>query len=131
VLPVDLQRGGRAAVVFYVTGDGGRTWRVGSRRPVTFRLTKPRSPFPRYVPVSVASPTAWWVVSGEAKRTVHVTSDGGRRWSVRRLPVAVRMLPVRAVSIAAADARRAWVTAEAGLLATTDAGRSWRRVELP
>jgi photosystem II stability/assembly factor-like uncharacterized protein len=29
VLPVDLQRGGRAAVVFYVTGDGGRTWRVG------------------------------------------------------------------------------------------------------
>lgn len=131
VLPVDLERAGRAAVAFYVTADGGRTWRIGSLRPVTFRLTKPRSPFPRYVPVSVASLTAWWVVSGEAKRTVHVTSDGGHRWSVRTLPVAVRTLPVRAVSIAAADARRAWVVAEAGLLATMDAGRSWRRVDLP
>jgi photosystem II stability/assembly factor-like uncharacterized protein len=119
VLPVDLERRGRTAVAFYVTSDGGRRWRAAAVRSVSLRTTEPRSPFVRFVPVAVATPTSWWMATGN--RTIAVTHDGGRRWSVRRIPAAPR-------AITAPDGRRAWVTPETGLLATDDGGRTWRRL---
>jgi photosystem II stability/assembly factor-like uncharacterized protein len=115
VLPVDVVRGRRRAVAFYLTADAGRSWRVGAIRRVDFPIVRPHLPFVYFVPTSVADPSAWWVSIND--RTAAVTTDAGRHWTVRRLPTAGRL--------SAVDGRHAWLSGS-GLFTTTDGGRSWR-----
>lgn len=131
VVPVSLAHSHRSAVAFYATADGGRSWRLRSvRRVVRPILASPHALFVRYVPTAVAAPDEWWVVAGRFLRTIHVTTDAGRRWRVERpqgLPGSVR------ASISALDPRHAWLTAvnssyDSVLYATTDGGRSWRQL---
>lgn len=122
VLPVNIVREGRAAVAFYMTADAGRSWRLGAVRRVTYGVGDANSPFVRYVPTSIASPSAWWILGGRFHRTIQVTGDAGRHWRVvrtSRLPASHR------ASVTAVDAKRAWMSSSA-LFATADGGRTWR-----
>ena len=132
VLPVTLFTARRSAVAFYTTRDGGRNWRVASVRPVSFRTLLRSSPFPRYVPTAVASPTAWWVVRRIAVPRVLVTRDAGRHWR-RSSPAGVSGMASARIAAAGGTA---WLTlttrrGRMQLLATRDAGRTWRPLRLP
>jgi photosystem II stability/assembly factor-like uncharacterized protein len=129
VLPVDLVRGKRAAVAFYVTGNGGRTWRLRAIRPVGFPVLASEL-FVKYVPTSIASPSVWWIASGRKRSSIAVTSNAGGSWRVST----PRMLPAAGPEISGIDARRAWFTTavrNVALYATNDGGRTWRRLALP
>jgi photosystem II stability/assembly factor-like uncharacterized protein len=133
VLPVALHGGHGSGVAFYLTSDGGRTWRVRRVQPVRFSTLIGQSAFPRYVPTAVASPREWWVVSGIAVPRVLVTSDAGRHWLASRPPAPEGS---SVWQIDAADTTVAWLTLRTRrgrtlLLATADGGRSWRRVAVP
>lgn len=124
------ESGWSRAVVFAVSRDGGREWRVGATRPVAHC---PLRPFGTDAwPAAVAGPSVWWIVAGGA---VQLTTDAGRTWlthAAHGLPT----LPCSVVAVSAAGPDAAWVVARTGgrstaLFATADGGRSWRRVGLP
>jgi photosystem II stability/assembly factor-like uncharacterized protein len=133
VLPVTLFTPRRSGVAFYVTGDGGRSWRAESVRSVGFRTLLRTNPFPRYVPTSVASPRDWWAVVGITRPRVLVTSDAGRHWRASRPPALARAWFAR---VDAVTSTSAWLilgmrAGRTQLLATDDGGRSWRRLGIP
>lgn len=124
VLPVTLFRRGRADLAFYLTADGGRTWRVASL--LALGAVPPiHLPFPAPLPVAVAGPGLWWVVAGDPP-TAYVTTDGGRRWA----RIETGLPSFRRAHLAATSARVAWVElwdgTHAKLAVTLDGGRSWR-----
>jgi photosystem II stability/assembly factor-like uncharacterized protein len=125
VLPVDLVRGGRTAVAFYVTADGGRTWRLRAIRRVSSWIAgSPRS-FVRYVPTSIPSPWVWWVAGGRTRGVVALTTDAGDSWHVATAPVV-------GWEISASDSERAWLTSERkGVYETSNGGRAWHHLEFP
>jgi photosystem II stability/assembly factor-like uncharacterized protein len=132
VLPVTLARENRVAVAFYLTSDGGKTWRLRSVRTVEFSRPGLNNPFVRYVPTSIASPTAWWIGGGRTRPSVAVTADAGNTWHV----YSRSSLPQAATwNISAADSEHAWLTTSTldkhALYATGDGGRTWRRLSLP
>ena len=127
VLPVDVVLAKRTGVAFYTTADGGVTWQPGAVHAVESPIVTPRSPFVRYVPTSIVSPTVWWVAAGRERSAVAVTSDAGKSWQRSTLPAG-------SAEISAGSARRAWLTTSQtarALYVTNDGGRSWRRQALP
>ena len=126
VLPVTLGTGRRAAVAFYVTADGGATWRLRAVRR-TGGLPRSRAGFAVYAPTSIVSPSVWWLVG---RRAVVRTRDGGRTWT--RTP---HSLPAgRSVRVTAATAQRAWATVccpgeTLKLYSTSNGGQSWFELE--
>jgi photosystem II stability/assembly factor-like uncharacterized protein len=114
VLPVNVVHGKRRAVAFYVTADGGRTWRVAAIRRVGFPIIKPHNPFVFFAPASVAGTSAWWLSID--RRNAAVTADSGQHWVVRRLPASG--------DLSAVDDRHAWLSSSK-LFTTNDGGRSW------
>ena len=129
VLPVDFVLGRRTAVAFYTTADNGRTWRPRAvLRVDSSVLTGPSEGGAiRYIPTSIATPSAWWIAVGRKRGAVAETSDGGHSWHVASAPVV-------GSEISAGGARRAWLTTSrgrSGVYATSDRGRSWHRLELP
>ena len=127
VLPVDLVLGTRTAVAFYTTSNSGRTWQPGSVHPVQNSIAAPHSPFVRYVPTSIVSPSLWWVSAGRKRSTVAVTTDAGKSWRDSTLPV-------RTSELSAVNAQRAWLTTPqptSTLYATSDGGRNWPRLMVP
>jgi photosystem II stability/assembly factor-like uncharacterized protein len=131
VIPVSLVRSGRTAVAFYVTCNGGQTWRLRAIRPVAFTILAPHNPFVRYVPTSIASPNVWWIAAGRKHSLVAVTTDAGRSWRVSTLS----SLPSRAASdISASDARHAWLTTSqrrSATYVTGDGGDTWHHLKFP
>jgi photosystem II stability/assembly factor-like uncharacterized protein len=121
VTPVTLRNAHRSSVVFDISADGGRTWRVGARLPPARAGT---SGFPSPAPVSIASKGDWWVLAGR-RPNLRRTSDGGRTWRSVAMPTDGRVIGLGAVG-----ARRAWISVLDGrvakLLATRDGGRTWR-----
>ena len=91
-------------------------------------IAGPRSsPFIRYVPTSIVSPSVWWVAAGRTRSAIAVTSDAGKSWRASTLPV-------RTSEVSGISARRAWLTtsqAASALYATSDAGDSWHRLAVP
>ena len=132
VLPVDLVRGERAAVAFYTTTDGGRTWRPRSTRKVASSIANANNPFVRYVPTSIASPSVWWIAEGRRHSVIAVTRDAGRSW---RASTPSTLPPAAASDISATDARHAWLTTspqrKGAIYVTSDAGETWHRLRLP
>ena len=134
VLPVSLTRGNRAAVAFYVTGDDGRTWRLRSVRPVEFTVLVAHSPFVRYVPTSIVSPTVWWIAEGRTHPYVAITASAGKSW---RVSGPSRLLRAGPGEISATDAWHAWLTTwspnnrMAMAYTTSDGGDTWSRLSLP
>jgi photosystem II stability/assembly factor-like uncharacterized protein len=133
VLPVTLFLPRSSGVAFYVTSDGGRSWRAKSVLSVGFRTLLRFNPFPRYVPAAVASPREWWAVTRIAAPRVLVTSDAGRHWRASRPPT----LPGASFArIDGVGSTHAWLTlgtrgGQTQLLATDDGSRSWRRLSVP
>jgi photosystem II stability/assembly factor-like uncharacterized protein len=133
VLPVTLFTARRSGVAFYVTNDGGRTWRAQAVERVGFRTLLRSNPFPRYVPTAVASPRDWWAVVRIAVPRVLATRDAGRHWRASGPPVESRASFAR---IDAVTSTSAWLIlgtpdGRTDLLATGDGGRSWRRLGVP
>jgi photosystem II stability/assembly factor-like uncharacterized protein len=128
VLPVGLVARGVSGVGFYVTVDAGRTWRPAGGYAVAF--DERRQPGLMDAPVvAVASSSAWWVVSSFVPVKVAVTTDAGRHWSVHSVPGP----PSSWNELGAADGRTAWLRRDdtEALLATSDGGRTWRRLTPP
>ena len=131
-----LGRTTASSVAFATSGDSGRSWSPPSVRRIAPCPLRPNfSPWPAFWPASVASPHVWWIVAGRRKVLAQVTTDAGRDWRT----VNADGLPGSACavrSVTAADGRVAWVIARVGsefetaLFATSDAGRTWRRVRL-
>jgi photosystem II stability/assembly factor-like uncharacterized protein len=132
VLPVTLTRSGRAAVAFYLTGDGGRSWAASSVRTISSSVLRRQSPFISYVATAIVSPTKWWAVDAGARPRIAVTVDGGKSW---RSSTPAALPKLTAAEISAADAQHAWLTTRVQnrLVAykTSNAGRSWQRLSLP
>jgi photosystem II stability/assembly factor-like uncharacterized protein len=128
VLPITVVHNHRATVSFDATSDGGRTWRVVAHLAAGGFSQRSYPPYPVSIPIAVASPSTWWMLTGSPVR-VHVTSDGGRSWRVFRTWIR------RPAAISAVDARVAWIRArvpgQGSLYVTTDGGRSWRLVRFP
>ncbi len=57
--------------------------------------------------------------------TLRVSEDGGRSWAARSAPAAPHVLA------ASPDGGRLFATTQAGLLSTTDSGRTWDPVDTP
>lgn len=135
-----LTRDNRVAVAFYVSDDGGKSWRLRSIRPVEFSRPGLNNPFSWYVPTSIASPTAWWIGAGRTRPSVAVTTDAGRSW--RAYPTA-RLPRTTTWALSATDSEHAWVMTaklvetptrsyeQHALFATGDRGRSWHRLRPP
>jgi hypothetical protein len=140
VLPVTLTRKNRVAVAFYLSSDGGKTWRLRSVRRVEFSRPGPNNPFSWYVPTSIAGATMWWIAAGMGHPSIAVTTDAGNSW--RAYPIST--LP-RATTwdLSATDSEHGWLMTtrlvttrtrsydESALYATADGGRSWLRLKLP
>jgi photosystem II stability/assembly factor-like uncharacterized protein len=130
VLPVTLTRNGRVGVAFYVTSDGGKTWRLRSVRAVEFPVLRRVSPFVRYVPTSIASPTTWWIAAGRKRPALAVSRDEGKSWQV-----STPALPARSWTISAADSEHAWLTTftreRTATFTSSNGGRTWERLRLP
>jgi photosystem II stability/assembly factor-like uncharacterized protein len=117
-------------VVFATTTDRGRHWSTASTRRID--QCDIDSYRPNLWPSAIASDRVWWIAAGRRHVTVQRTTDAGRRWQT----VIARGLPagrcaVREVS--APDAAHAWVVArvdaaDSALFATSDGGKTWRKV---
>ena len=125
VWPVGMVRGRYATVAFYVTSDGGGTWRPRALHAVqSIRV----GAFGSYVPASVVNPSVWWLATGRRHHAVALTTDSGTTWHEAVLPRAAR---AGGFELSAGSARRAWVTVRNVVYATSDSGRTWQRLALP
>ena len=132
VLPASVVGAGRAAVAFYVTPNGGRTWSVASVREVSGPVTGRHSPFAAYVPTGIPSAGTWWMVNGGSRTRIAITTNAGRTW---RVAASAGLPTLRSATLSPADGQHAWLVnfAQGRLLAysTRDAGRTWQRLTLP
>jgi photosystem II stability/assembly factor-like uncharacterized protein len=106
------------------TGDGGRTWRLRRELPMTV-LTSVAASDARHAWVA-----GWDTQLGDP--LVFATRDGGATW--RRLRVDVPPAEpgdLQAKQIACAGESRLWVTCNAGVLASTDGGKTWQLQLVP
>lgn len=122
VLPVTLMKDGVEDVAFFVTHDGGSTWR---RKSVlrTHLHVPPRRQSSRLTSC-VARRHVWWVTN-EDQSVIWMSTDSGRTWSKRR-----RGLDSR-VDLSAVGAHRAWALTygnRRALYRTKDGGRHWRKI---
>ena len=106
------------------TRNGGRTWRLRRRAPMTV-LTS----------VAAGDPRHFWVAGWDTQLgdpLVYATRDGGATW--RRLRVDVppeQPGELQARQIACAGEDRLWITCNAGVLASADGGRTWELQQVP
>jgi photosystem II stability/assembly factor-like uncharacterized protein len=132
VVPVTVWSRQAKAVLFYETTNDGRTWSlVASHLTGGFCGRAFAYGGPPSATVSVASPSALWVVSNRRGR-VDVTNDGGRHWTSHASPLAGWC---QVSGLTAGSAALAWVapknTRGAPLFETRDGGRTWRPVTFP
>jgi photosystem II stability/assembly factor-like uncharacterized protein len=130
VLPVSIVRGRREAVAFYVTGDGGRTWRLRKLHRVRYPV-RGEVFFANVVPTSVVSPSVWWVVSGRHHPVITVTRDAGKTWHAS---VLLSVQRADGLQISAGNAHHAWLTVgerSTAFYVTSDGGRTWNRLAPP
>ena len=131
VLPVTVCDGSLVRVQMYASTDDGRHWRAGRPTTVaTHRRAHRFAPCDR-VSSSVPSRDVGWVATiDEGRLVVKRTTDGGGHWIAVATP---RTAAPASVSISAVDAHRAWLQVSRGqgalLFATTDGGRTWKRVD--
>jgi photosystem II stability/assembly factor-like uncharacterized protein len=106
------------------TRDGGRSWRLRKKLPMTV-LTS----------IAIGDAPGFWIAGWDTHTgdpLVLASHDGGARW--RRLPV---VLPpaepgaLQARQIACAGDDRLWITCAAGIIATADGGRTWELQKVP
>jgi photosystem II stability/assembly factor-like uncharacterized protein len=106
------------------TRDGGRTWRLRRRAPMTV-LTSVAAGDARHAWVA-----GWDTQLGDP--LVYATRDGGATW--RRLHVDVPPAQpgdLQARQIACAGESRLWITCDAGVLASVDGGQTWELQRVP
>jgi photosystem II stability/assembly factor-like uncharacterized protein len=130
VLPVSVVLGRRDAVAFFVTGDGGRTWRLRKLRRVHYPIDGGVF-FATVVPTSVVSPSVWWIASGRHHPLISVTRDAGKTWHAS---LVLSLPQADGWQISAGNARHAWLTvgARSGVFyVTRDGGRTWNRLAPP
>ncbi|RAQ97228.1 WD40/YVTN/BNR-like repeat-containing protein [Thermogemmatispora tikiterensis] len=114
LLPVNVYAAGKASLYFYVTHDGGKSWRFGQALP--------------------ASVIAWSFVSANIgyatdRTTLYVTHDGGQHWS-QQLPTGPF---ADVIQLDFLTASTGWALclappAQTHILRTNDAGQSWQQL---
>lgn len=106
------------------TKDGGRTWRLRRRLGMTV-LTGVTSSDRRHAFVA-----GWGTLDGAP--FLLATRDGGVTWSRRLIDLqAPASGALQSQQIACAGTDVLWVTCKAGIMATTDAGRTWELQKPP
>jgi photosystem II stability/assembly factor-like uncharacterized protein len=117
VLLVSLATGDVADTVMYVTDDGGTTWSPTTPLPADAGTTS-------YDDVtSLLNPSTWWIVASAHGTSTLLcqTSDGGRHWA-SWMPGT----PFTGVTVLDfVSSTQGWAIGSAGLLRTTDEGRTW------
>ena len=106
------------------TRDGGRTWRLRRELPMTV-LTS----------VAAGDPLHAWVAGWDTQSgdpLVFATGDGGSTWSRLRIDVPpAEPGALQSRQIACAGGSHLWVTCDAGVLASADAGGTWELQQVP
>ena len=108
----------------WTTRDGGRTWKLRRRVDMTV-LTSACAGDAKHAWVA-----GWGTLDGVP--LVFATDDGGATW--RKLVVDVPEAAsgnLQAGQIAAAGSSQLWLTCTAGVLASTDAGPTWKLQKIP
>jgi photosystem II stability/assembly factor-like uncharacterized protein len=135
VEPVTIGAGAATASLrVYVSKDGGATWSLASALPDAARPSCGNAP----LPTSIATPSAWWAAAFRNHQAVaYRTMDAGAHWSALATPAPVSAGFCGPDQIAAPTASRAWLvtpgtagTNETRIYATTNAGSTWRRIDL-
>jgi len=133
VEPVTVGAGGRASLRVYVSADGGAAWSLASS------LSGAASPSclgP--VPTSFPGRSAGWAaVFRRHHVVVYRTASQGRRWTALVTPVPLPRVFCGPDQITALGANRAWLVApgtygsnQTRIYATSNAGLTWRRIDL-
>ena len=127
VLPVTVAKANTAAVEWWETTDGGTSWHL--RTPAaTAPAGVDATPEPMMSPLlsSVTGPHVWWVLARTWTGTHSlVTTDAGAHWTDTNDP---RIAWPNGHWFGAANADAAWVLGP-HLLATTDGGHTWTRID--
>jgi hypothetical protein len=122
VLPVTLRQHGRQSLAVYVRDRAGGRFRLRSVARVGADAKALQGP----LATSIPSPSTMWVAGlRRGRATAWVSSDGGRHFRIVPLPRLAVTYDVTATSASAA-----WFAGRA-LYATTDGGRTVRRVRIP
>ncbi len=125
VLPVVYGTAKDAGVFFWLTHNGGATWTPTTLVSLPGSFSGSRM-MPGYRASSFADVSHGWVTDGYA---LHMTSDGGRRWT-RRLPSPRFERPMGELEFI--SPRIGWATGEPldkpFLSKTLDGGRTWTSV---
>lgn len=131
--PVTVGAGGTASLRVYASTDGGFAWSQVSSLPRAARPSCGNAP----MPTSVPTPSAWWAAAFRHHRAVvYLTASTGRRWTTLVTPAPVPDATCGPDEIAAPGAARAWLVTpgtpgsdQTRIYATTDSGRTWRRID--
>lgn len=103
---------GGSVTTFYVTDDGGETWR--SAAPLQWLGGPWLWAWPEAAHAMVVNGLNWCV-----------TSTSGASWQCDRLPAELEGV----TELSFVTAQRGWAVADDGLLRTTDGGSTWSRVD--
>jgi photosystem II stability/assembly factor-like uncharacterized protein len=133
---------GRGDLRVYVSRDGGRAWSLASALrtgadtscPGSIATSFPARPASRPGRVGRVGWVGWAADFRHHHVVVYRTTDQGRRWTARTLSAPAPADVCGPDQIQALSASRAWLVTQgrgnqAWIYATTDGGRSWRRID--
>ncbi|MEA2477527.1 MAG: hypothetical protein QOC87_1726 [Actinomycetota bacterium] len=128
-LPVSLVKKHREDEAFYISRDGGRTWKLGCVVRPHVHVHKGTTGRAAPLSTDIVNRRVWWLVAKGAPY-IYKTRDGGNTWSRFRS----KLHGIE--SISAIGRRRAWASAigpgghRERLYRTLDGGRSWHRLHV-
>jgi photosystem II stability/assembly factor-like uncharacterized protein len=131
--PVTIGAGATASLRVYISKDGGTAWSQISSLPKAARPSC-MGPIPTSFP---ALPVGWAAAFRHHNVVVYRTTDEGVRWSALVTPAPASSGFCGPDQIASPTPSRAWLVTPGGsnsnetrIYATTDAGRTWQRIDL-
>lgn len=135
VLPVTVNDDPDSTLAFYVTRDGGKTWRRSGSVKVNAATAPGAS-----VPATVSQDGSTWLAAAPSGGRFYVSHDSGGNFEVK----SPNGLPTGIIAISFTDATNGWAQTESGmcnadksqcssassLFATTDGGQTWNELNV-